>query len=796
MKKLLWLALGVFVFICVVAISIPFFVNVDRYRSALEAEVNSRINGQVVLGKLSLHLWGSIKIHADSINLKINGYEQPAIETKEFYINLPIGSLLTGKPRVVVVLDKPNLRIEKDKDGKLNLLQLKKNSEEKTSLLDEKVSDEVEIHSLEEKEKKYQDELLVISSSEEKKEEQKAQPVTQLASGEKSETKKIPAILSGASIDLRIQSGDLQYFESEKLIGKVNGLEVSVQNLGLASPMDVRLVAPFDFKTEAYQVSGPIEVLGNMQPRLQGGTLSLVYASTNIDLTKVEIVAQKDRVHKGKGVPLSLKIQLEGNENETFIKDLDLSFADLVLNGKGRIKNSPLSAKLEVVAEPFSLHNLQSTFKDVAAYDLKGQMRFTANVDVYENSFRLNGDLKISDGSFFAKEFFQNPIKFQSQIGFSENSLNIIRMGVNAPETDVELSGKFSSFLAPRFSFTIRGKQINLDKLLKEPQKTAGFSFIPAAYAAKESPQEGPLKDLRKNSAFLKAQGTVFTQINHVIIKKTDLKDVKCRVALNKAKLDVQEASLETYEGKLNAKAELDLLDPRLTFASSGSIEGVNAGLALANYFPKYKNTLEGKGGGSWSVQGKAFPEALRMKSFTGSAKVQMQEGAIKSIDFQDSINSTMKKVPFLKNKKPLEIDDGFSSLTASISFSNGITSVNPVEIQPRKRGFVVKGKSIIQESMEQESFFDIYDPQKRLPEEIQKAGKPAIEVRLYGSLQDPKTDFEYTVSRLAKNAGSNLVKKEGAKLLDKVIGGGDSQGGGDKLKDLGDKLKKKFKIF
>jgi hypothetical protein len=176
-------------------------------------------------------------------------------------------------------------------------------------------------------------------------------------------------------------------------------------------------------------------------------------------------------------------------------------------------------------------------------------------------------------------------------------------------------------------------------------------------------------------------------------------------------------------------------------------------------------------------------------------------DGALKSVDVQSQINSTMQKVPFLKDKKPIEIDDGFKSMTADLTFDNGTIRVDPFDVQPRNKGFVVKGKSSILESLEQESFLDIYDPQGRLPKEFQsKAGKPAIALRLYGPLTAPKTDYDYTIKKLASGAGVNAAKDAAGKLLDKVLGGsnegGQGGGSGDALKDAADKLKQKFKLF
>ena len=69
MKKLLWIATGLVITVFVALLSVPLFVDVDQYRPVIVGEVNKRINGQLELGKLKLGLWGSLKIHAESIRL-------------------------------------------------------------------------------------------------------------------------------------------------------------------------------------------------------------------------------------------------------------------------------------------------------------------------------------------------------------------------------------------------------------------------------------------------------------------------------------------------------------------------------------------------------------------------------------------------------------------------------------------------------------------------------------------------------------------------------------------------------
>ena len=82
MKKLLKL-LGVLAgVLLVLIITIPFFVNVDRFRPGLEKAVNNHLQGKFELGKLSLSLWGRIHVGVDGLKLS-DSRGSPVLSVKD-----------------------------------------------------------------------------------------------------------------------------------------------------------------------------------------------------------------------------------------------------------------------------------------------------------------------------------------------------------------------------------------------------------------------------------------------------------------------------------------------------------------------------------------------------------------------------------------------------------------------------------------------------------------------------------------------------------------------------------------
>lgn len=835
MKKILWILGGIFFAFLIAIVSVPLFVDVDQYRPYVTAEANKRINGQLELGKLKLSLWGAVKIHADSIQLKVNGFPEPLLDTKQFHLEIPFSSLLSGAPQVIAVLESPKIAIIKEADGRMNATELIRSADGARPTNSSAQAEQAPQNTAAAPTPSVvpvpmaEDQVSGMAAAPEKKkapakkttaakreaveplpQETKVPPVAQPAAPAPAEERasapppsepaKVPALLAGAKIGLRIREGDVRYLDrATKAEYQVAGLDLDARNLGLGSTMDVTLKAPLKGQSPTLSFSGPVTADAQLTPVLVGNSVKSARGRLNFDATGLALELKGGAFRKPTGMPLKVAVQLDGNETETLLRALDLQLADYKLHGKGRVVAEPLSAKIDLTTDPgtIRLEKVQSFVPMAEPYQLKGVADFNADIDWKPELLKASGDLKISDGSFFLAGTLQAPMQFKLQAGFTESTLNLTRAALSGPETEVELTGTVKNFLAPVFSLALSGKSFNVDKTLVLPskeQKTASsFSFIPVAVAAEPAADVNPMLKLAANPVVANASGNFVANLQKVIVYGALLEQVTTRVSLQNMLLKVTEASLKTFGGSVKAQAEASLKSPGLNFSTQGSVDSINAQSAFKTYFPKYERTLEGLVNANWNVSGAAFPAATRMRSLKGGAKIMAREGAVKSVDFQDSINSAMQKIPFLKDQKPIKVDNGFKTLTAELRFDNGTIHAEPIEVLPRNQGFVVKGKSSILESLEQETLLDIYDPQNQLPKELANPGKPAIALRIFGPITAPKTDYEYTVKRLASSAGKNVLKDQAFKALG--VSNDPAKSDADKLKEAADALRKKFKF-
>src|SRR4051812_22597495 len=120
MKKLIKVIGIIFVLLVAVAVVVPLFVDVDKYRPQIVQMANERINGKLELGKLSLSLWGQIRIQIAGLTLVDNNGTQ-LVSVKDAYFHVPFLSILSGSPSLVFKMDNPVVNLVKNKAGKLNV---------------------------------------------------------------------------------------------------------------------------------------------------------------------------------------------------------------------------------------------------------------------------------------------------------------------------------------------------------------------------------------------------------------------------------------------------------------------------------------------------------------------------------------------------------------------------------------------------------------------------------------------------------------------------------------------------
>jgi len=197
MKKVLIGVSGVLVLLVVVVISLPFLLDLNKYKGQIKQEVEKRIYGTLDVENLAIKGLG-IEIKNLVISSTGEFKNKKLLNVGEAKIKISVLSLLTANPKATILLKKPQIYLVKNEAGELNITALPKKGGE-------------------------------VSTQEEK---------------EKKASSKLPALILGAKLSFVADNATLQYVD-EKTQAKtaVEDLNISLKNIALNSPIDFNISA-------------------------------------------------------------------------------------------------------------------------------------------------------------------------------------------------------------------------------------------------------------------------------------------------------------------------------------------------------------------------------------------------------------------------------------------------------------------------------------------------------------------------------------------------------------------------
>lgn len=780
MKKKILIVLGTLVGLFIVAaIVTPFVVDVDQFRPQIVQAVNDQINGDFKLGKLQLSLWGGVKVKIESLSLSAKGASTPLLATNSAYLDIPLTSLLAMSPAVVVVIDKPEIHIQKQKDGKFDVMTLMK--------------------------------------------AQSPEPVP--AAPPSTASSVLPAIAVNASLGLKIHDGAFSL--NDQTNGskyQIDGLQVEIKNVGLKETMQLNVRMPLKGSSAMMNMDGEIEMHGQIKPNIAGGAFENAVGQFEIDATKLSLSMNQGMVEKSAKTPAQIKMDFVASPKDLQIKSLDILFAEISASISGSVVLQPeMSVNLDIHSTQLNLATLEQIVPMLKEYELAGAGALKIAVKGPTSQLDIHGGLQVKGGKASYPKMLKGPIAYDLDTVFTENTFDVSRLTATAPGSNFNVKMAVKNFVAPVVSFSLTSQELDIDKLLKSDpaptaaKKSASYWMNPFIETAEAAPKHGtknsskqpakhapakepaaaspvaasganPFLPLAKNPMMAQASVAGTATIAKLVAKGSTISDVVVKMTLKNLILNIESASLKAFDGKMNAKFDANLKSAGLSFNTSGTVQGLMLKNAITHFVPSFQNTLEGTGNANWVLSGVAFPTANALQNLNGHFNLGAENGQLHTIDIQKSISGALDKVPFLKGKTVSGLDQGFHHMKAEIKFSEGVIDANPLEVIGNEKGLNIKGRSrILASNMTQDTFVDVFDPHMLLPKEISNGKDAALSLHITGPVSAPQTDYGYTVERLAKV----VVKNQGKELINKglqgIIGGaakGGSGGGGDPTKD------------
>jgi AsmA protein len=629
MKKTVLLMGGLIALLLVAAVAVPLFVDVDRYRPQLVEKANSLINGRVDLGKLKLSLWGRIKVDVAGLQLQ-DSKNRKVVSVADASFVLPFSSVLSGSPRLTLVMDKPAISVVRDSQGELNVVTLMKKS---TAAPQESAPGAVP--------------------------------------APKSSEVQVPAIVARSRLGVEIRDGALQFLdEKAKLESKVDGLQLHLKDASVTQPTQLTVEALLDTKVgQQVRLKGPVRLDLDTTPVISGSEIKELGASLQAEAGDLEI-EMPGLFQKKKGIPLSVTGRLAIGSTEARVDSFSAKFHNAEISFTGKVDQLTTEPKLALKARTngIDLKPWDALVPMLQPFQLSGKTTLDLDIGGSASALRYGGNLQLEAISFTHPTFKANP-RLDGSIRIATNQLENIALTMTAPDSDLKMTGKVVDFLKPRVTLDATGS-MDLDQWIDftKPKQLAAAA---ATAAASGSPAPGaggkvPVQDLdalldpmRKNAIALATEVRVNLKLQKFKAYQAPMSNVAVVATMKDLAVNLEAASLRLFEGSAAFTGKMDMKPTKPTYSFTAKVDGLQLHEAVESQFSFLKNTLLGKLSAIASGSGASFnvDPAIRALEMKGSFDVKQARFSTLDITkmafegINQSLAKVAEKVPALKGR-------------------------------------------------------------------------------------------------------------------------------------------------
>ena len=760
MKTALKVLAGILALLLVAIVALPFVIDVNKYRPQILQAANEKLNGKLDIGKLSLSLWGKVKVGIDGLTL-VDAQGTKVIAVKDAALDIPILSLLTGSPSVSLVLDHPEINIVKDRQGRMNVLSLMKESPA-------------------------------------------GAPSGGAAGGAAGKPSaggeaKIPPILLSSRFTLLIEHARVAY--KDLLAGSsydVPDFSFHLRDVSPTSKMPFDAEALLDLKMAPnLAVKGPLKLDGSLEAKGPSASpFEQVDGQVRLSLDDADI-EKTGALSKRPGVPLRLEAQLTNRVSGADLNRLFLRLADVTLEGKAttRTEGATTTVSAQVKSSAVDLSKLGGLLPAVGVYGLNGTMQFEATVSGPTDNLAYAAFLKFSDVAVKTAAMAET-LRIAGAVNVATNEIKSMNVSMKAPGFDGSLSGALSDFQQPKFRFAFVAKEADMDKLFP-PAQGAAAKAEPAAgggsggsaggdTAAGEANYNAMFQPLRANPMAAAASGTFDVTAQTLKTNGMILKNVKGQFAMNDLLLQLKGFSFGAFDGSFKMDASINAKQARPQTAIKMEIAGMETKRMAESRMTFAKNTVSGVLSTSVNIGGAGLNRSDINSGWKGGGSFGLVDAKFSSLDIGRAIKEGLvDKLPapvqsrVKVSDKLLDWKGEYQKLDAKFALDKGTLNLSELTGKAVEgRGMDLKGTgtvSIVDYTTDvQCDFIDKYQMLgDRLPKD-KRYGAATISTRVKGTLFSPKYDWGYSIQQLAKNALQDSAKEKAGeavgKQLDKVV--------------------------
>jgi uncharacterized protein involved in outer membrane biogenesis len=784
MKKILVILGSILVFLILAIATVPFFVNVDQYRSELVTRAEQSLSGKLEIGKLSLSLWGQIRVDIAGVKLT-DGEGRPVLEVQSAFFKMPFSSLLSGSPKLVLSMQEPMLTMVKDKKGHMNALSLFK-----SSATGAQTSGAAE-----------------------------AKVVAPPMPAKKSpETMNLPGIVSRASLGVELKNAHVGYRdEATGMSTEVKDLDVKLQDISLSHKMSLEIAASLDTElkgengAQGLSVKGPAKITGTANPTVSAGRFDHMDLVVRVDLDQLDIL-MPGLFHKKAGIDAHADAAIALSSLDATIRRLDVKFFNATAESSGKIthlgEGEQPSVAYQLKTNAIDLRPWNELIPLLSEYQLGGSATLSLEAQGLADRLDYKVQVKILGLTAKAAHLKAEP-KIDAELTIVPDKANLSAT-MKAPGSELSVIGDVISFTHPLIRFDVSSTGIDLDQLIEAPAATApkNASATVAAPAGGSEATRAPVDydalvaPMRENKALALASAHVNASIHSVKYQGVVLSDLTAKTSLQSLIGAINSLQFKIFGGQIKAGASIDLKPKMPDYRLNLEVSGLDLQQAVASQMKLFSNTIIGKANFDMEGTGKSLNPQAAEQNLNVKGKFKVTDATFTSIDIAkmvvDAVNGAIakaaEKMPLLKGKSlPEKLPSGgsrYDSIASSFLIRNGsFSSPDFTAKASPSRGVDFRGATtvgIIDHSLQANwEMIDTYNLTHARDISIdvlgghvdhvlaQGSGPVQFPVVVSGTLLAPKFDYGPTTEYLAKvaigNAAGALRKGAENKILNQA---------------------------
>jgi uncharacterized protein involved in outer membrane biogenesis len=620
---------------------IPMVVDVDKYRPQIQQVADDQLNGKLELGKLSLSLWGQIRIEIDGLKLT-DSAGHSVVAVKDAWFHMPFLSLLGGSPELEFKMDSPELMVVKNKAGKLNVMTLAKG-----------------------------DQYVGAEALKTPQNTPAAKTAPNSGGG-----MALPALASSARLGFEIRNANLTYKdETTGLDSHLNGLNLVMKDLSVSHPSQIEFWSDIDTKMgKTMAIHGPVRMKAEIKPALSGGKFDHADFSGNFNADDLEI-QMPGTFSKTKGMPANVDLALSIGTRDIKVEHLTAKFFNASLEGNGSIAN--ISSGTAAPAEPVIRISLKSNEIELKPwvqlvpllkdYQLGGTASLTAQAEGPSEKLTYEAGLKVTALTAKAPKLKAEP-KIDVDVHVTTDKVDKLLLTMAAPANELKISGTVTNFAAPHADIQVSSTGMDLDQLVEFPPKGKPVAAAQAKEGegtgqgsanAPKSDLDAELAPLRENKMMKEMAANVNFNLKSLKAEGVQMTDITGRIFLKNLTAGVDNLAMKLWNGSMKTSLSTDMMPAHPTYKFTAQASGLDLKEAVTSQVETFKNTVIGKASMEMTGEGSSYNTDAAIANLKAKGSFKIADAEFTTIDVgkmtTDALNSSIEKIgdkiPPLKGK-------------------------------------------------------------------------------------------------------------------------------------------------